>query len=182
MSYRHCLTGVNSKPRSLSFWFENLYGFARGFTSSEHLRTSRKTLPILVCSSSTPRLFPNSTYPRCFQHLTRMLFLSLDVQEPLSNEASEQEQDDINQWNSRKSHNNNNFYVEGVGEDPTLTSTVVLVKMLRLHTFPCLTLIYQNYEKKRNCLTYGFLEFVFNKYLIIDGKFFSLFIYLWANL
>lgn len=46
VSYRHCFTGVNTRPRSLSFWFENIYGFALGFTSSEHLQMT--TLPPLV--------------------------------------------------------------------------------------------------------------------------------------
>ncbi len=30
--------GVNFNPKSLSLWFENLYGFAIGFPSSSHLK------------------------------------------------------------------------------------------------------------------------------------------------
>lgn len=33
---------MNSSPSSLSFWLENLYGLALGFTSSEHLCQSNK--------------------------------------------------------------------------------------------------------------------------------------------
>ena len=37
VSYKLFLSGVNSKPRSLSLWLENLNGFANGLPSSSHL-------------------------------------------------------------------------------------------------------------------------------------------------